>query len=216
MTGFAGLASANAALSPIERAQFVWGGYDYCWYDDGWQGPGWYVCDYGPWVSGYWWGGPRGWHNWRWSGPVLRGPYHVDRGDFRGGRSFGIGRGGGDRFVAPRGGAGAGEGGGGRFVAPGGGGGANRFVAPGGARWSRRAAAVQVEAAAEVARVVVVAKTGAMVVDSTRRSLPRSGPPRSRATGSSAILAARNRGRPRSRAGQTRCRPKLKRGHQLH
>jgi hypothetical protein len=56
---------------------------------------------------------------------------HVDRGDFRGGRSFESGRdfregrsfesgrGGGDRFVAPRGGV-AGEGGGGRFVAPGG------------------------------------------------------------------------------------------------
>jgi hypothetical protein len=133
MTGFAGLASANSALNPVEKTQFVWGGNDYCWYDDGWQGPGWYVCDYGPWVSGYWWGGPSGWHNWRWSGPVLRGPYRVDRGDFRGGRNFESGRSGGDRFVAPRGGAGAGAGVGGRFVAPGGGGGgANRFVAPGG------------------------------------------------------------------------------------
>lgn len=139
MTGFAGLASANTAFSPIEKAQFVWGGYDYCWYDDGWQGPGWYVCDYGPWVSGYWWGGPSGWHDWRWSGPVLRGPYHVDRGDFRGGRNFEPGRGGGDRFVAPRGGVGAGGSGGGRVVAPGSGGaGPNRFVAPGGGGGGRQ------------------------------------------------------------------------------
>jgi hypothetical protein len=35
MTGFAGVASADAALSPIEKTQYVWGGYDYCWYDDG-------------------------------------------------------------------------------------------------------------------------------------------------------------------------------------
>src|SRR6202161_2945415 len=114
MPGFAGLTSANTALRPIEKTQFVWGGYDYCWYDDGWQGPGWYVCDYGPWVSGYWWGGPSGWHDWRWSGPVLRGPYHVDRGDLRGGRNFEPGHNRGDRFVAPRGAVGAGGGGGGR------------------------------------------------------------------------------------------------------
>ncbi len=27
-------------LAPIEKAQFFFGGYNYCWYDDGWQGPG--------------------------------------------------------------------------------------------------------------------------------------------------------------------------------
>ena len=136
MNGFAGLLAAEAALNPIEKTQYVWGGYDYCWYDDGWRGPGWYVCEYGPWITGYWWGGPTGWHNWRWSGPVLRGPYHVDRGDFRGGRNFEPGRSGGDRFVVPRG---AGEAGG-RNIAPGAGGGgaAGRYVAPGGGAGGRQ------------------------------------------------------------------------------
>jgi hypothetical protein len=134
MSGFAGLVPAEAALSPIEKVQYLWGGYDYCWYDDGWQGPGWYVCDYGPWISGYWWGGPSGWHNWRWSGPHLRGPYHVGgRGEFPGGRT-GVGPvgGGAGRFVAPAGGAariGVGGGGGG---APGGG--AARIGGGGGGR----------------------------------------------------------------------------------
>jgi hypothetical protein len=42
----------------IERAQiylpfpnpldlFFFGGHDWCWYDGGWQGPGWYWCGYG-------------------------------------------------------------------------------------------------------------------------------------------------------------------------
>jgi len=33
-------ASADS-LNMVERAQFVWLGRQYCWYDDGWQGPGW-------------------------------------------------------------------------------------------------------------------------------------------------------------------------------
>jgi hypothetical protein len=60
--------AAAAGLSLTEDAQFFFGGYDYCWYWDGWHGPGWYVCDYGSWVSGSWWGGPRGWHGWVWHG----------------------------------------------------------------------------------------------------------------------------------------------------
>jgi hypothetical protein len=59
-----GLRSAADSLKLIETVQYVWGGQSYCWYDDGWQGPGWYVCSYGPWVSGRWWGGGYGWHHW--------------------------------------------------------------------------------------------------------------------------------------------------------
>lgn len=59
-----GLRAADDAQNPILDVQYLWDGYEYCWYDFGWRGPGWYVCDYGPWVTGYWWGGPRGWRGW--------------------------------------------------------------------------------------------------------------------------------------------------------
>ncbi len=59
-----GLRTAADRLNIAEDAQYFYGGYSYCWFPDGWQGPGWYVCDYGPWVAGRWWGGPRGWHGW--------------------------------------------------------------------------------------------------------------------------------------------------------
>ena len=36
---------ANA--TQIENAQFIFGGRNYCWYDDGWRGPGWYWCGNG-------------------------------------------------------------------------------------------------------------------------------------------------------------------------
>jgi hypothetical protein len=49
----------------IEQVQFRWGGYNYCWYDEGWRGPGWYWCGYA-YRTGFGWGGPVGWNNWRW------------------------------------------------------------------------------------------------------------------------------------------------------
>ena len=63
-----GTRTAADTLRLVERAQYVWNGRSYCWYDAGWKGPGWYVCSYGPWVSGLWWGGSSGWHNWHWHG----------------------------------------------------------------------------------------------------------------------------------------------------
>ena len=30
-------------IAPLEKAQFVYGGRNYCWYDAGWKGPGWYL-----------------------------------------------------------------------------------------------------------------------------------------------------------------------------
>ena len=47
---------------------YVFEGDNYCWFDGGWRGPGWYVCDYGPWMTGSWWGGPAGWNGWAWGG----------------------------------------------------------------------------------------------------------------------------------------------------
>jgi hypothetical protein len=74
--------SANAAMGgalpstqilPVENAQFFFLGHNFCWYDDGWQGPGWYWCNYA-WRSGYGWGGGDGWHGWN------RGQWHGNRG----------------------------------------------------------------------------------------------------------------------------------------
>jgi hypothetical protein len=71
-------------LLPIEQAQFFFLGHNFCWYDDGWQGPGWYWCNYA-WRSGYGWGGGDGWRGWnrdQWQhrrgdhGPIGHPPYH--------------------------------------------------------------------------------------------------------------------------------------------
>ena len=57
-------ASAWKSWSPVERAQYYsFDNQDYCWYDDGWQGPGWYWCGY-EWNGGFGWGGPYGWNGW--------------------------------------------------------------------------------------------------------------------------------------------------------
>jgi hypothetical protein len=71
-------APANSPLA--EQVQFRYGGYDYCWYDGGWRGPGWYRCGYA-YRPGLGWGGPVGWNNWRW---VDRDrDFRRDRDDFR-------------------------------------------------------------------------------------------------------------------------------------
>ena len=60
-----GLRGALGSLDIIEKAQvFVWHGRRYCWYDDGWQGPGFYWCGYAR-RHGLGWGGGAGWHGWR-------------------------------------------------------------------------------------------------------------------------------------------------------
>lgn len=50
-------------MNVVERVQFIWLGHNYCWYDGGWNGPGWYWCGYGS-RRGYGWGGAYGWHHW--------------------------------------------------------------------------------------------------------------------------------------------------------
>jgi len=89
----------------FEKAQFLWGGRNYCWYAGGWQGPGYYWCGYA-WRRGYGWGGPIGWHGWGrpgwhdggrwnnggrgdWHGDRGRGDWHGDRGRDHGGRDDG-------------------------------------------------------------------------------------------------------------------------------
>ena len=68
----------------VQKTQiYVYGGRNYCWYLDGWHGPGYYYCGYA-WRRGYGWGGGYGWRGW---GPGL-GPRYYDRGYVRGGRVY--------------------------------------------------------------------------------------------------------------------------------
>ncbi len=50
-----------AVPNPLDL--FAFGGHDYCWYDGGWRGPGWYWCGYGG-RQGYGWGGGEGFNGW--------------------------------------------------------------------------------------------------------------------------------------------------------
>jgi hypothetical protein len=52
--------TSTAPPSLIEQTQFFWNGNEFCFYDDGWRGPGWYICGY-EWRRGYGWGGGREW-----------------------------------------------------------------------------------------------------------------------------------------------------------
>ena len=66
--GVADNAGSVLALSKraaaIEDAQYYSVDDDnYCWYDGGWQGPGWYWCGY-EWDSGLGWWAPYGWNGW--------------------------------------------------------------------------------------------------------------------------------------------------------
>jgi hypothetical protein len=58
-----GAADLQHQTTPVEKAQFFWGGNNWCWYPIGWHGPGWYWCGY-DWNNGYGWGGPYGWNGW--------------------------------------------------------------------------------------------------------------------------------------------------------
>ena len=72
----------------VENVDYVWRGKRYCFYDDGWHGPGWYWCGYA-YRRGYGWGGGRGFHGWVWhghrGGVVHRGGVHRGGGHSHGG-----------------------------------------------------------------------------------------------------------------------------------
>lgn len=59
-----GLRTAADELAAVETVQFFWRGREYCWYEYGWRGPGWYWCGYRL-RRGFGWGGPLGWRGWR-------------------------------------------------------------------------------------------------------------------------------------------------------
>jgi hypothetical protein len=124
LPGSDGLRAAIDTSALTENVQYFFGGRNYCWYDFGWNGPGWYWCGYGA-RRGFGWGGGRGFRGW--GGGGRRGGVVV-RGGGGGGRAF-VGGGGGGRTVIRQGGGGGagraairGGGGGGR----GGGGGGGR------------------------------------------------------------------------------------------
>jgi hypothetical protein len=51
----------------IENVAYVYGGRNYCFYDDGWKGTGWYWCGHA-WSNGVGWGGAYGWRGWTHAG----------------------------------------------------------------------------------------------------------------------------------------------------
>jgi hypothetical protein len=63
LPAFGGLGAASDAVAITENVQYFFGGRNYCWYDDGWQGPGWYWCGY-RWRRGHGWGGGHNFHGW--------------------------------------------------------------------------------------------------------------------------------------------------------
>ena len=116
------LRTAADELSAVETVQFFWGGHRYCWYPNGWRGPGWYRCGF-RWRRGFGWGGPAGWHGWRRPGvhrpvarpPSINRPGHNRPGVNRPGNNRpGGGRPGGGRPGGGRPGGGGPGGGGGR------------------------------------------------------------------------------------------------------
>jgi hypothetical protein len=83
-----GVYNASQPIS-LEKTQFFYGGRNYCWYLNGWHGPGYYWCGFN-FRRGFGWGGGYGWNSWGggwrdgWAGngwrPGYRGPGYVGGG----------------------------------------------------------------------------------------------------------------------------------------
>ncbi|HEX4370071.1 MAG TPA: hypothetical protein VH019_01900 [Rhizomicrobium sp.] len=102
---------SDAQFTP-QLIQFFWEDHHYCWYDGGWNGPGWYYCG-DPWQHGFGWGGGFGWHGWGGGGHGFHGNFSHGS-NFRGGGSGFHGGGGGFHSGGHAGGFhGGGHGGGG-------------------------------------------------------------------------------------------------------
>jgi Chaperone of endosialidase len=69
LNGPAGIRAATEELNIVDNVQFVWNGRRFCFYDDGWNGPGWYWCD-NYLTRGIGWGGAVGFRGWRRPGGV--------------------------------------------------------------------------------------------------------------------------------------------------
>jgi hypothetical protein len=72
----------------LQDVQYFWGGRNYCWYDGGWHGPGYYWCGYAG-RRGLGWGGGYGWHGWGHGGRYHGAGFDVHRQHFGGGDHHG-------------------------------------------------------------------------------------------------------------------------------
>jgi hypothetical protein len=97
----------GSGLPIMQSVQFYWSGRHYCWYDDGWHGPGYYWCGYRL-REGFGWGGGIGWHGW---GGAGHGGGHFGGGGHGGGHVGGGSHGGGHGGGSHGGGHGHGGGG---------------------------------------------------------------------------------------------------------
>lgn len=72
----------------VQPVQYFYGGRNYCWYNNGWRGPGFYWCGYAS-RRGMGWGGGAGWRGWdHRGGQHFRGPPpHHGHGMYRGDRN---------------------------------------------------------------------------------------------------------------------------------
>jgi hypothetical protein len=74
-----GIDAALQSLSMSNQILYRFAGREYCFYEDGWHGPGWYWCGYRL-REGFGWGGPLGWRGWRTEGAIReRGRIGVER-----------------------------------------------------------------------------------------------------------------------------------------
>ena len=96
-------AQANAGSFPVNKLTgaetglvdqvavrvYVHEGRRYCFYFDGWHGPGWYRCGFA-WRQGIGWGGVYGWNSWSYGPYERRHHRHGDWQDHRRGDRIGV------------------------------------------------------------------------------------------------------------------------------
>jgi hypothetical protein len=61
--GALGARGPLTAHPQVENVQYLFSGRNYCWYPNGWRGPGWYWCGFSD-RRGLGWGGATGWNGW--------------------------------------------------------------------------------------------------------------------------------------------------------
>src|SRR5690242_20008198 len=98
LAGAEAITRAAVATEPLQDvAVHVFRGRPYCFYFDGWHGPGWYRCGWA-WRRGLGWGGIYGWNDWYYAPAVTFFSHrHFRHGRFARHDRFGT-RG---RFVSP-------------------------------------------------------------------------------------------------------------------
>ncbi len=69
-----GLRSGSEISTMVEHVQYVRNGMRHCWYQNGWNGSGWYRCSFGA-RRGQGWGGRDGWNGWH----HMMGPHYGGR-----------------------------------------------------------------------------------------------------------------------------------------